>query len=302
MNIEFPPYWVSAEQFENLLVGWDPHGSKQASQEIRIPASCKLPIQTALKLVSLINQLISCGVRIILNFESTQGTYGYLSRMAFFECLAETVSVFPRRPTVSGAKIYGGGNPEIVEMHEVPLTYSKQANRLPELLSLSLRQVLDGRRDAETIEVHICTVLTEVLGNIYQHSGTPLAGLVALQPYKNASKVVLAVSDSGRGIPSTLRESASGKLGAMTESEIILKVFRDGLSRFGPQTGRGSGLLRCAQIALQYGAELNVRIPTSVVKLVPANGTYRENRAVCRDGAPLIWGTHLYFEFDLTRS
>lgn len=300
MRVDLPPYWVFSEQLESLLIRWNPHGSQQSSYEITIPAACKLPIQTALILVSLINQLVNCGVRVVLEFESTQGAYGYLSRMAFFECLESTVEVLPKRPSVSGAMKYGGGNPEIVEIHEVPLGRSSEANRLPVLLSHSLREVLEGRHDAQTIEVHVGTVLTEVLDNIYQHSQTPLPGLVALQPYKRASKVILAVSDSGHGISTTLRDAAKGKLERMTESEIIVKVFQEGLSRFGPHTGRGSGLVRCAQIALRYGAELNVRVPTSVVRLVPANGTYGQNTAVCQDGAPLVWGTHLCFEFQLT--
>ena len=225
-----------------------------------------------------------------------------LPTVCLVQNLAREVEVRPERPPVSGAEIYGGGNPALVEIHEVPPGKPQAVRGLPGLLAESLRQSLYNRPDAETIEARLMTVLTEVLDNVYQHSCTPIAGFVALQPYLNAvrPRVVLAISDSGHGIPDTLREAEPHKFRTMTETDIIIKVFRDGLSRFGVETGRGCGLQRCAQIALRYRAELLVRIPTAVVRLVPGQKGYERNRAFCRDDAPLLRGTHLCFDFFLT--
>jgi len=223
--------------------------------------------------------------------------------MGFFEHLAREVDVRPERPIISGAMIYGGGNRELVEIHEVPPGDQQSIRDLPLLLAGSLKQSLRDQPDADTIQNHLATVLSEVLDNVYQHSDTRLSGFVALQPYKNASqpKVMLAISDCGLGIPRTLREAQPNTFQSMTETEIIVKVFQEGLSRFGAGSGRGGGLHRCAAIALRYGADLYVRVPMAIVRLVPGREGYQENKAYCHDNAPLLWGTHLCFEFQLTQ-
>jgi glucose-6-phosphate-specific signal transduction histidine kinase len=143
-------------------------------------------------------------------------------------------------------------------------------------------------------------VLTELLDNVYQHSHTPIAGFVGLQPYRQGANVVLAVSDSGQGLSTTIRQAMPGKVSRLTESDLVVKVFREGLSRLGEGTGRGGGLRRSAVIAIQYGATLHVRLPSAIVRLVPAGREYDKNVAHCRDDAPLLWGTHIHFEFRLT--
>lgn len=280
----------------------NPHASQDASVEICVPTNCKVSIHAALLLVSLINQLSLRGQYIILSFDAPDEAYGYLSRMGFFEHIAPAVDVRPERPIVSGAMVNGGGNRELVEIHEVPPGKQESIRDLPLLLAGSLTQSLRGHPDADTIQKHVATVLSEVLDNVYQHSNTILPGLVALQPYRKASqpKVMLSISDSGYGITRTLREAQPDTLEKMTEAEIIAKVFQEGLSRFGAESGRGGGLRRCAEIALRYGADLHVRVPTAIVHLVPGRESYEENRAYCRDNAPLLWGTHLCFEFQLT--
>lgn len=278
----------------------NPHTLSHGDVEFIVPAGCKVPIQTALMLVSLLNQLACCGRRVVLSFETTDGAYGYLSRMRFFESLAREVEVRPERPAVTGAMIHGGGNPSLVEIHEIPPGSPQAAGHLPTLLAASLRQSLHGRPDADRIEGHIGTVLTEVLDNVYQHSGTPIAGFVGLQPYKQGDNVVVAVSDSGYGLSRTIRDSVPGKFNKLTEADLMVKVFREGLSRLGHGTGRGGGLRRSAVIAIQYGATLHVRLPSAIVRLVPAGREYDKNVAHCRDNAPLLWGTHINFEFRLT--
>ena len=302
MILTLPSRWVFNPEFEGLLNQANPHQSQESNIEIVIPKNCKISIQAALLLVSLINQLSLCGTRIVITFNSIEGAYGYLSRMAFFERLVPAIEVRPKRPLVSGAMIHRGDNPALVEIHELPLGQQDDIRELPGLLASSLRKSLHDQPDAETIEVHIATVLTEVLDNVYQHSHTPLPGFVALQPYKNASppKVILAISDSGHGITRTLREAEPEGFQRTTEAGLILKVFKEGLSRFGIHTGRGGGLRRCAEISLMYGAELSVRVPTARARLTPVAKEYQQSLAFSQDDVPLLWGTHLCFEFQLT--
>ena len=54
-----------------------------------------------------------------------------------------------------------------------------------------------------------------------------------------------------------------------------------------------------AEKAMKFQAELDVRLPTVRVLLVPGKQGYTANRALCYRDLPLIWGTHLCFTFKL---
>jgi len=95
MELIFPSRWVFANHFEQCLTRLKPHHSTDPYGEIRIPEDCKVSIHAALLLISLINQLSHCGRRVALCFDSTEGAYSYLSRMGFFECLANAIEVRP---------------------------------------------------------------------------------------------------------------------------------------------------------------------------------------------------------------
>lgn len=253
-------------------------------------------------MLSLFNQLSYASRRVILDFEDINDLYGYLDRMAFFERLATHVEVKPGKPKVSTAFLYAGTNETLVEIHEVPLGGEDAARHLPSLLNYSLLENLAGNPNANRIAAHVATVLTELLGNIYQHSETPVPGLVALQRYKKANppRVTLAISDSGHGLTETLRRDRLKQFESKTDLEIILTALREGASRFGAEMGRGGGLKRCAEIAVEYKATLHARVPNTQVSLKPAGDGYTSNTAFCLTERALIWGTHICLEFLLT--
>lgn len=302
MDIRFPIGWVSTEGFERCLSSGLPHEGSDAEVAFFFPSGCKVPIHIALMMLSLFNQLSYLGRRVILEFEYVDDLYGYLDRMAFFERLAAEVEVKPGRPEISNAFLYGGTNENLVEIHQVPLGGEEAATDLPLLLQRSLMQNLAGDPNAATIGGHVGTVLTELLGNIYQHSETPIPGLVALQRYRNASppKATLAISDSGHGLTATLRRDRPKKFTKKTDMDVILTVFQEGASRYGPEMGRGGGLKRCAEIAIKYKATLLTRVPSTQLTLCPAGSGYERNTAVCITDCALLWGTHISLEFLLT--
>jgi hypothetical protein len=304
VKIVFPPAWVQTKDFEKFLSNSLPHESPDTEVVFTFPSDCKVPIHIALMMLSLFNQLSYSTRRVILEFEDVHELYGYLNRMAFFERLAPEVEVKPRKPGVSSASVYGGTNETLVEIHEAPLGGEMAARNLPSLLKRSLMQNLAGNPKAATIGAHVGTVLTELLGNIYQHSDTPIPGFVALQPYINATppKVTLAISDSGHGLTETLRRDRPKDFIKKTDLDVILTVFREGASRFGPVMGRGGGLKRCAEIAIKYKAILHTRVPSTQITLHPAGNVYERNTAVCLTDRSLLWGTHICFEFLLTTS
>ena len=116
----------------------------------------------------------------------------------------------------------------------------------------------------------------------------------------SCTSVSVAVSDSGLGIMNTLRpalEKESPSLARLSDVDLLVEVFQQGVSRHG--TDRGCGLKGSAAKAIKFKAKLDVRLPNSMVVLVPSDDGYRPSTAFCYDSLPLIWGTHICFNFSL---
>jgi hypothetical protein len=159
-----------------------------------------------------------------------------------------------------------------------------------------------SRPDASELEGAAWTVFAELIDNVFEHSETRLDGYAALQVYPAGNKLIVAVSDSGLGIMRTLRPSlqnAYPRLVGLSDTELLVEVFRQGLSRHGAD--RGCGLKGSAAKAMKFQAELDVRLPTQRVLLTPARGAYQTNTAYCYDSLPLVWGTHVSFDFNLSK-
>ena len=87
------------------------------------------------------------------------------------------------------------------------------------------------------------TILAELIDNVFAHSETQLDGFAALQVYPKGNYLKVAVSASGLGLLKTLRptlQNQAPKLAALRDVELLVEVFRQGLSRHG--TGRGWSL------------------------------------------------------------
>lgn len=92
-------------------------------------------------------------------------------------------------------------------------------------------------------------------------------------------------------------QSEFPRLVSLSDLELLVEVFRQGLSRHGAD--RGCGLKGSAAKAMKFNAELDVRLPNQRVLLTPARGAYQPNTAHCYDRLPLIWGTNIGFVFRL---
>jgi hypothetical protein len=255
-------------------------------------------VDAAIRLLSLINQLESCTHRVRLEFDEEDGAMGYLNRIGFFDHLATNVEVLPARPRYSGAELYRGKSHELVEIARI--SKASKNETLPSRLTTALKRACGTRIDADELDGAAWTIFAELIDNVYSHSSTPLDGYAALQVYTRGGKLKVAVSDSGLGIMDTLRPALKTefpKLVTLSDTELVVEIFRQGLSRHGRD--RGCGLQGCGAKAIKFGAELDIRLPTNRVLLTPASGTYRANTAHCYDNLPLIWGTHICFDFNL---
>jgi len=253
----------------------------------------------AIRLLSLANQLVSTTRRVRLDFEEGEtGTMGYLNRMGFFDHLAAEVEVSPARPAYSAAEIHRGGNRALVEIARI--NKDMRDEELPTRLTNALMRSCSSRPDASELKGAAWTIFAELIDNIFAHSRTRLDGYAALQVYAGGNRLSVAVSDSGLGIMETLRPSLRTefpRLAGLSDTDLLVEVFRQGLSRHG--SDRGCGLKGSAAKAIKFEANLDVRLPNQRVLLTPARGMYQPNRAYCYEGLPLMWGTHITFTFGL---
>lgn len=294
--IRLAPKWVNCQSFEeSLFQSFAPQGQDISKIMFCIPEGCKIKIDAGVRLLSLVNQLAFTGKKVTLDFkEAETGTMGYLNRMGFFDYLDNNVEVLPHRPLLSGAKMYHGTNTNLVEF--ACINPNRNDRDLPKCLADALEKAVHYRRDHKSLGMAAYTVFAELIDNIFQHSSTKLDGFAALQVYKNGGRALVVVSDSGEGLLHTLRPVINvefPRLKDISDSELVVEAFRRGLSRHG--TSRGCGLRRSAEQAIKYNAELDVRLPKSRVRLMPSQNGY--STADCYEGLPLIWGSHICFDF-----
>lgn len=294
--IQLPPNWVNASRFEEVLrLGQSPHQDPSSAVRFRIPRGCQLMTDATVRLLSMCNQLDYSVKRVILDFEDGgNGVAGYLNRIGFFDCLAAHVEVLPSRPATWASKIYKGQNRGLVEIERIDRNHRDQTvlNRLSDAISGACA----GRKDVQDLTNSAWTIFAELIDNVFSHSETPLDGFAALQVYKGGNCLKVTVSDSGLGMLETLRPALAAdapQLAKLPDIELLVEVFRQGLSRHGGS--RGCGLKGCADKAIKFKAELDVRLPTVRVLLVPGKEGYSANKAYCYSGLPLLWGTHVCF-------
>jgi hypothetical protein len=298
--VRFPAQWIDITKFERALqYSCGPHDPGTYSVIFDFPVGCKIMVDAATRLLSLINQLASTTRSVLLNFEEGEaGTMGYLNRMGFFDHLSDDVEVIPGWPVYSAAEFHRGGNRSLVEIARI----NKDARDvdLPTRLTNALMRSCGERADASSLEGAAWTIFAELIDNIFSHSRTELDGYAALQVYSGGNRLSVAVSDSGIGIMDTLRPSLRTefpRLADLSDTDLLVEIFRQGVSRHG--TDRGCGLKGCAGKAIKFNANLDVRLPQQRVLLTPAQGSYRPNTAHCYEGLPLMWGTHIAFTFGL---
>lgn len=256
-------------------------------------------IDAGARILSLANQLAHGGKRVTFEFEEgLDGVMGYLDRVSFFDQLDPRIVVVPQPPAESAGSRHRGHNPDVVELRAI--APGKRDRELPRQLADAVEEACSGRTDRKTLGHAAYTVFAELIDNIYQHSETDVDGCAALQVYRGGGAVWVAVSDSGRGILATIRPALKSRsLQDLSDPELIVHMFNEGLSRFGPE--RGCGLRQCAEHALRYNAHLLLRLPTSGLELVPGAGRYVPNVAYIQKSLPLLQGTHIVFQFRLDK-
>jgi hypothetical protein len=291
--------WVYRDSFENSLQkAGSPLDSDCTFVVFVIPEGCSILLDAAARLLALCNQLVWSKRNVTIDFSNCHSTLSYFDRIGFLDHLDDNIAVLPRRPEVSRLSTYKGNSNALVEFGAVdPRQIDKE---LINQLSDAFVQQSHSRYEAAA-----STVFGELIGNIKEHSDSPITGFAALQKYEGRRKhIQTVVSDSGLGIANTLRptlEKYHPKLYKLykdvnIESDVglvIAAMTEGGISRFGE--GRGMGFKCSRKQAMKFDAQLFVRQEHFCLDF-----TYKYGKLVeveKRLNLPRILGTHICFDF-----
>lgn len=309
LDLAAPASWIAEDDFEDCLTASGCLLSSHANNcVIRFPENCKILLIAGARVIALANQAAHRGKSVELDFSGCPGTKHYLDRLGFFEHLSNSVSVLPERPVDSKARRYRGNSENLVEIASINL----------DTFDYSLPKHLTQRfafHAGENYYQSAFTIFSELIGNVQEHSETPLPGFVALQLYKGNRRhrrhIQTVISDSGLGIGLTLKRNLKRHYPGLSkqldlageDSDIHLvsqALTQGGLSQFGSdpdEAARGLGLKRTQTHAAKYDAVVIVRQPNFELKIVYKDGELAkiiENKGLSR-----IEGTQVCFDFFL---
>ncbi|MER2493098.1 hypothetical protein [Catenovulum sediminis] len=298
--------WLTCEGFEqsyseigNLV------DAEESNIVVKLPSDFKVLLVAGARLIALVNYLNYIGKNVTLDFELCTGSMGYLNRLGFFDHIAKEIKILPNRPKTSRAIKYKGNSKNLVEIGDIDLTNFN--NQLPKELTAAFTH-----HAGDEYHMAAFTVFSELIGNVEEHSETPIPGFAALQRYNGKQNhIQTVISDHGLGLSNTLKENlhkhypklaASMDLNSIaSDIELIIKALTDGkLSRFGHDPegkARGLGLKRSQDYALKYNAEITVRQENLLVKLVYKQGDLADSYH--RGDLEFMAGTHVCFDFIL---
>lgn len=292
--------WVTQEHFERAL---DNKGSPLDSNcsEVLIKITDDKPVLlcAAARVLSLSNQLVMAGKRVVLDFTNNNSTVSYLSRACFFARLDEAVEVLPTRPPNSDSELYKANNLSLVELLEIC-----PEDNVPSRIKQSFVDKFGPEHSTK-----LFTLVAEMVSNVEDHSETKIPGFAGLQVYskKKGRSVIVVISDGGIGICASLRPVLDTHFPDIavrfptaepdTDPQLIIHAMEHrGLSRLGK--GRGAGLHTSHGEAATLDAKVTIRQENFVVYMKYKNGSLHDKSWVTK--LPKIMGTHIVFEFFLT--
>jgi len=250
------------------------------------------------RLLALVNQLAYFGKEVTVDFTNAPQTCTYLNRARFFDLLRDEVVVLPHRPSSSAADRYQGQSETLVEFGAVDPTSNNE-----DLIRHLTAKFVQG--SSPDYQVAAFTLFGELIGNVREHSESPLNGFAGLQKYGGSRPhIQTVVTDSGVGIVHSLRPTLQTfhprlykKFGVPSlESDIGIvtaAMTKGGISRLG--AGRGLGFKSSSELAIKFNASFSVRQEHFCLRFEYRDGKLVEIR---RQSQPSrLLGTHICFDF-----
>jgi hypothetical protein len=262
--------WLKAFSMESFLKSYP--NLLTSDNEIEFDFTDKLLfLDCILKILSFTNQLVQAGSSVTLKFNKNSDGFTYLQRCGFFDNLNSKVKVLPFRPKYSLSEIYHENSENLFEI--LPITKSRDdllLNRINRIVKHKL-----PKNHSNKLLHTILTLISELVGNIFEHGLSEIPGYIVLQVYQS-KKVVISISDSGHGLINTLRDEALNyysdnddlqKLKAqntLNDLYLIGYVFNKGrVSRTG-ETRRGLGLSNSNRVITDILVNENVWVKLAI--------------------------------------
>ncbi|AMQ41354.1 hypothetical protein AMS64_02575 [Aeromonas veronii] len=273
--------------------------------EIKIGRDCKFLADATLKLLCLCHHVVSLGRNLTLTFEGGAcNCFTFLERCGFFHSLPQETVVTPYRPQAQDASIaYAGQSANLLEIRAVSPTNPSANRPIPSQLTDALGTLI--KTDCDTFLSNIQTVVSEFCSNVSEHSQVSIPGFVYMHHYPASGNIYISIADLGVGLLNSLREGLQLRnhwAKDLPDQNLILEMFNEGLSR--KHDGRGTGLNRAANIAIQFDGRLHVRLDRHVIDLYP-NGSRFEAAATATalmsTDCFLAKGTHITLCFSRTK-
>lgn len=300
--------WVDGKALDNSIKkSGSPLEADESSVLFVVPEGCKILLEAAARLLAMSNQLAYIGKDVTIDLSDCHNTLTYFDRMGFFDLLDPGVVVMPYRPKTSRASIYKGNNDSVVEFGEV------DPDNLDEDIPIRLKESF-VHYAGEQYSQPAFTVLSELFGNVRDHSNSPIPGYIALQRYKGRegyqsfpSHIQTIVSDSGLGITGTLLPVLKERYFSLykrfdfdeprSRPLLVKEVFKKGQISSSSDEGRGLGLKRSGDVAASYNAKISVREDTFELTLIYKKGKLASYSYEI--DLPKIMGCHICFDFFL---
>ena len=302
LRIEYPAT-LNSDGFEQAIGVLGPEMPSGTRIEIDHTQTTFALLDVLVSALYLYNELAQLNNEVTLRWGPDQPTFGYADFMGFFQLLDARVEVHPQRPVRGVHRSAAHSNPSLLEMTSLQPGDRSMASGALDLLRERLAENLATVRNSAAVVDNIWTFAAETIGNIDEHSQTPVPGVVAAQRYKSqirGSRIHLVIADGGLGIPATIRTGNPVAAADKTDVEIIIAAFKDGLSRQLAR-GRGCGLTTCARIAMLYKGNLRVRVGRTWARLITKSARSGLSLGFFEDEATPISGTHISLDFYLDR-
>ncbi len=143
----------------------------------------------------------------------------------------------------------------------VNISTDRPDRTVPSRLTDTILNAVKNSSFTKRFNIAAFTILGELIDNILQHSSTKINSFAGVEISDGGKIIRIAISDSGTGILQTLRPALTTefpKLNRLKDTELLLEVFKKGVSRHG--RGRGCGLKTSADWAIKFDATLEIRL------------------------------------------
>jgi anti-sigma regulatory factor (Ser/Thr protein kinase) len=128
--------------------------------------------------------------------------------------------------------------------------------------------------------------INEITDNVLVHSESQNGGWIQLTAMKNTKRIEFVVSDSGIGIPQSLKSSGL-KIGS--DVDALAKAIEQGVTR-DKSIGQGNGLYGSYQIAIRSGAHFSLHSGNATLYYAPKTGMHTRRDSTPMPGTVVVCG------------